>query len=340
MEVNPVDQTPSSKTEQPAPAPCQVTIPTYSNALYTIGSYAGWGLWKCTSFVISKSFQLVWRCIFKTQPHVSSVGLENFVEVKKIHKTFKKDPYSVIMKILDYLERDPPTDAQKILCMLAEDCHRNRGTYIQNENMKERKEWITKIDAIVTSCILSPKQREVYNKVLKGKASNAEFAALNEKNWEKNHLKYSEEAQEFRRIYEEAKDCKEEFAALWAVLAVGLTEEFPYLQLDEENQLVNPVGNEGLTFGVFLERLLYHMDESERSSYKLVNLKDREFFDSLADYVIEKLQFVKSEKIPASIDTFCNQFIRILQSKRDKLFEITCAVIRILRPEKASSKAK
>ncbi|MBS0628739.1 MAG: hypothetical protein JSS30_00770 [Verrucomicrobia bacterium] len=330
----------TTQTQSGSPPSAPSTVNVLVSAGKTVTWTFGWGVWKCASFFFRSSWWLIVRVFAKRPPEVAPVDLTDLSTPQKFHKVFSESPFSVIKMLLDLIH-DHPTTAEKVLGMVAADYEKNREKYTPYQgNEKQcygyRKKWIMDVDEIVTLCILTQKQGEIDKKVLMWDMEGDESAAISAKDDEYNPSKYTEKAREFRRQYKEIEACKKEFAELWATLFSQLSfdDDLSYLDLDSDDTIVTPIPKEGKTFGVFLERLIYKMDNSGLTLYKLTNFKNQKTFDRWAKYTAEKLKFLHDHTQNAQLKLFCNRLLSILedQEKRTTLFNITGRVIGVLRP--------
>jgi len=337
MEVKKIDPTSkvNTETEQPILKNPSLGENSFEDTLYSLTTTVGWGLWEATSFIIRRSFNFIYSLIFKEEAEIKPILLTDLDSPKKFKEKFESDPFSVIIKLIDSIH-EYPTEIEKIMKMIASDLKLN---YKYPMEMEKRKALILSIDEIVMQCILSPKQRIIDEQVLMHTMDGDEANAIsvNDADWPDIQSKYSQKAQDFRSEYKKIENCKREFAVLWETLFIQLNEDLPYLDLFSDLKILNPIYKDNKTPGLFLERLLYKMDESPNTLYKLTNFLKRSFFDGWADYTIARLDFTASEKASPQLKLFCKR-LRILladKEKRDQLFNVTTEVIKIFRPLKS-----
>lgn len=340
-------QGPAAQDRVPEPATQNAAPPSspYKDALYTVGKVGqtvGWGLFTCFSFVARKAWYLVLSYLPKKQVEVKPISIADLLNIGKLEEHFESDPFSVIMKIVNLINNDPK-NAETILANFAQHCKDNPKDYSPygggvKQQLDKRKSWILKVNDVVTKCLLTPRQREIEKKVEEGDLTSNEGYVIgyDDKTWVVQKNRFNESEIQFRQDYKEAQLRKEKFSALWQTLLLQLDADFSDLSLGSHSPTNNPFQEESVTFGGFIERLLFNTDGSKHNLRKLTNLQTKGTFDHWANYSKVLLNFILTEKdISPNILELCRKVKLILENdeKRATLHGIVSRVVAIFRPK-------
>lgn len=322
---------PVAQDPVPAPAPQKVAPPSspYKDALYTVGKTVGWGIFSCFRF-----------CVRETYSYIITYIPRYYVPI--LLNKFESDPFSLITEVLDLINRNP-SKANRILTFLAQHCQDNLVKYSPydggpEKQLENRKKWILKVnDDVVTKCILTPRQREIEKKLEDYNFEGVEgsVVSFSMEVWNARKNQFKPEIIQFGNDFQEAQARKGKFSALWQTLLLQLTRDFKDLSLESHSPIINPIPNELVTFGNFIERLLFNTDGSEQNLRKLTNLLEKGKFDHWANYSNDLLTFILSEKdISPNIHELCSKLNMILENDkmRATLHQIVSRVIAIFRP--------
>lgn len=323
---DPAPQTPNGAASSP-----------YRDALYSVGKTVGWGLFSCFSFVLRRAFFFIASYFPKSGVERAPISVSDLLVIPKLRELFEKDPFSVLLKILDLLN-DDPTKAEKILVNLAHDCKEKPGEYSPyvkdvKKQYQQRRDWILKVDEVVKSCILSPKQQEIEEKALMGTFETDESYAVR-----RPEESFTEKARQFQKEYQVAQESKKKYSDLWTVLLAQFESDdmFNDLALGNNSPTVSAFSTEmaTLTLGSFIERLLFKTDGSKYNDRKLTNLKQEKTFEYWANYMARILKFVLSEKVSPRIHLLSKQLLSVLENKgkRERFHQILCRVIDVFHP--------
>lgn len=349
---SPVGQVPVSEP----PPQMNATPPSpYRDALVSFGKRAGWA-------ILSRFYSALRRGIYfglsflpKKQVDIKSISEADLLDIDKFLNRFETDPFSVIMNIVILLNNDPKA-AEEILVKLAHHCQDNLQVYSAygggiKQQLEKRKDWILKVNELVTKCLLTPRQREIVRKNEDITFTDAEGVVMNypEKDWRDlnswwrviqfwREPEFTLEVMQFRTDYREGKARMEQFNQLWETVLFQLegSGNFNDLALNDISTDNNPFREKSVTFGGFIERLLLVTD-GEESTLKLSNLKDKKNFAYCATYSLELITFILTDKtippLPPLI-MLCEKMKAILENdeKRAAFHLIVSRVVAIFRP--------
>lgn len=301
----------NDKSAPPVGTPHQPVSTSYAiynftkDTIVTYGPPIGWGIVSCVSFFFRKGISLI-SYFFQSKVAIPAYTREQLEDPTTLTQLFKADPYSVTLKILDLIENHPD-QAQEVLVSIARFAKNKPEGYsphtVKNDARRLtllRRNWICSVDELVLKMLLPPDQLAIEEKVLLVEYNEQEASCINctAEEWKGLETSYQGQAKllrergeldqaflyeyalKFRIKYQRVLQIKKTFADdFWIILLekINIDGEFNDLSVGSNSPTINPLPEEKVTLGNFMERLLFYRRGVAH------NLCERETFDRWAD---------------------------------------------------------